>query len=98
MRTMVKVHMGLEQANARFKEGALDKIMGTMLETWKPEAAYFGLESGGRTAYLVIDFKDASQMPQFAEPMFTQLGATIEMCPVMNAADLRAGLERVKKG
>jgi hypothetical protein len=37
--------------------------------------------------------KDSSQIPPIAEPLFAALGAEIELVPVMNAEDLRKGLE-----
>jgi len=61
----------------------------------KPEAAYFTADKGLRTAYLVIDVKDQSEIPSLAEPFFQELHAAVEFMPVMNADDLKKGLSQV---
>ena len=48
MRTMLKVQMSVEAANAAIKDGRLGKIMSTTLERLKPEAAYFTAVNGDR--------------------------------------------------
>ena len=35
-----------------------------------------------------------AQIPAIAEPFFQMLNATVEFIPVMNADDLRSGLQR----
>ena len=49
----------------------------------KPEAAYFLASNGKRTALLVVDMKDASQIPALAEPWFLAFKASLEVVPVM---------------
>jgi hypothetical protein len=46
-----------------------------------------------RCAMIFFDMTDSSQIPPIAEPLFTSLGAEIELVPVMNGDDLRKGLE-----
>jgi hypothetical protein len=46
---------------------------------------------------LVIDVKDPSDIPVIAEPFFTQLDAAVEFTPVMNADDVKKGLEKIVK-
>jgi hypothetical protein len=60
-----------------------------------PEAAYFGPENGVRTAYVVFDLHDPSQLPALTEPLFSKLKATVEMFPVMNQEDLQKGLQQL---
>ncbi len=94
MRTMMKVSIPVEAGNAAIKDGSLPKIMQSVLERLKPEAAYFGTENGQRTAFIVFDFTDLTDMPTIAEPIFMGLNAGVTYIPVMNAADLRAGLQK----
>ena len=63
--------------------------MGSILEELQPEAAYFTDVEGTRGGFLVIDMEDASQIPNFVEPLFLGVGATAHMQPVMTAEGLR---------
>jgi hypothetical protein len=40
----------------------------------------------------VFDLPSTSKIPPLAEPFFIGLGATIEVTPAMDMADLQAGL------
>jgi hypothetical protein len=62
------------------------------MERFKPEAAYFTVQNGKRTAFLVFDLKNPSDMPAFGEPFFMGLNASVQLTPAMSADDLQAGL------
>jgi hypothetical protein len=83
-------------ANEAIKSGELPKIMEGVVGRLKPEAAYFTVANGCRTAYLVIDVTDVSQMPTIGEPFFVKLGARVTLTPVMNAEDLGRGLTELE--
>ena len=95
MRTMMKVSIPVEAGNKAINDGSLPKIMGSLLERLKPEAAYFGTEHGKRTAFIVFDFNDVTDMPTIAEPLFMGLNADVTYLPVMNATDLQSGLKKL---
>jgi hypothetical protein len=97
MRMLMKVSVPVEGGNRAVKDGTLGKIIADTTERIRPEAAYFGLEEGKRTAFFVFDLKDATQMPSIAEPIFIGLNATIELSPIMNQSDLKVGLEALQK-
>ena len=97
MRMMMKVSMPVEPANAAIKDGSLPKTMQELAARLKPEASYFYTECGKRTALFVFDMKDSAQMPVIAEPFFMRLNAGVELHPVMNADDLKAGLKAAAK-
>ncbi|MEV8317499.1 hypothetical protein AB0Q95_25355 [Streptomyces sp. NPDC059900] len=92
MRVMLRARLDTQVSNEAIKNGTLPKIMQSVTEQLEPEAAYFGPGDGGRTATFVFDMEDSSRIPSIAEPFFLELGAEIEICPVMNADDLRKGL------
>ena len=96
MRTMLKVSMPVETGNKAFKDGTLPKIIETFSKKYKPEAAYFFPEAGKRTALFVFDLPDPTHIPAVAEHFFFGLEAEVYMTPVMNADDLRAGIEKTK--
>jgi hypothetical protein len=61
------------------------------MEKFKPEAAYFGLESGNRTAFFVFNMEDSHQCPEVAEAFF-DTGCDIHPSPCMTPDDLQKGL------
>ena len=87
--------MQVEAGNRAIKDGTLGAVMQRTAERWKPEAMYFTTFNGERTAYLVFDLPDASGIPSFAEPFFTELNAGVELAPVMNGDDLQKGLSQL---
>ena len=64
-----------------------------VMETLKPEAAYFAPTDGLRTAYFFFDLAESSGMVAATEPLFMKLNATVQLTPCMNAEDLQKGLQ-----
>jgi hypothetical protein len=92
---MIRVKIPVETGNRAVKDGTLPKTIMEALERLKPEAAYFLPEQGIRTAIMIVDLKDPSDIPAIAEPFFSRLNAAVEFLPVMNAEDLRKGLAKI---
>ena len=97
MRTMLKLSIPVEAGNRTVKDGSLQRLVGSVMEQLHSEAAYFFTENGRRTALMVFDMKDATQIPSIVEPFFIGLDAEVTPTPVMNADDLKAGLEAAAK-
>ncbi len=97
MRVMLKASFPIESGNRAIKDGTLGKTMGAFMDQVKPEAAYFAPEGGKRAAFFVFDMKDSSFLATVVEPLFLSLNASIEVTPVMNADELKTGLERLPK-
>jgi hypothetical protein len=95
MRMMARVSMPVESANQAIKDGTLGTIMQRAADRWKPEGMYFTTFDGRRTAFMVFDLPDTSDIPPFAEPLFMGLGADVELAPVMNGEDLQKGLSQL---
>ncbi|MFE7517021.1 hypothetical protein [Streptomyces sp. NPDC057540] len=95
MRMLLKVQMDTQASNDAIKQGRLLKLMEDALQELRPEAAYFTVEDGCRTAYVFFDLADPAQMPKISEPFFMEIGARIHYSPVMNPDDLRRGLAAV---
>ena len=93
MRTLLRISIPVETGNATLKDGRLPKLIEATMAKLKPEAAYFFPDGGLRTAMFVFDMKDASEVAAIAEPFFSQLDAEVEFSPVMNADDLKKGLQ-----
>ncbi|MCM2417563.1 MULTISPECIES: hypothetical protein [unclassified Streptomyces] len=98
MRVMLRAHLDTQAGNAAFKSGRLGQVMQQLSELLKPEAAYFGPSEGDRSCTFVFNMTDSSLLPSIAEPLFAELGARIEIQPVMNGEDLQKGLAAVQQG
>jgi hypothetical protein len=96
MRFLLKISFPVEAGNAAVKKDGL-KVIRKILEQQKPEAAYFVADGGRRTAFLIIDIKDASEIPGIAEPWFLALNAHIEAMPAMVAEDLKKAGPDIEK-
>ena len=95
MRMMMKVTMDTEASNRAIADGAMPGMLDQMISELQPEAAYFGPEHGMRTAFIVFDLQDPSQLPPVSEPLFQTAKAKVEMFPVMNREDLKKGLAQI---
>ncbi|TDC92508.1 DUF3303 family protein [Actinomadura sp. 7K507] len=94
---MLRARLDTEVSNEALKNGKLPEVMESMLERLQPEAAYFGPSEGGRSCTFVFDMQDSSTLPAIAEPLFQELGAKIDIEPVMNPEDMRKGLAALRQ-
>jgi len=97
MRTLLKVTMDVVASNKAVNDGTLAKVIQDTTERLRPEAAYFLATDGCRSCIMVFDLKDPSDIPGIAEPFFVNMNAKVELCPVMNAEDLKKGLGAIQK-
>ena len=97
MRVMMKVSFPVEAGNKAVKDGTLPKTVMGFVEQMKPEACYFTTDGGKRTGFFFFDLKEAAMLPMAAEPFFMNLNASVDVSPVMNLDDMRAGVEKAMK-
>jgi hypothetical protein len=97
MRMLMTVEMDTETTNRGIRDNTMGKIMDSALERMHPEAAYFSVHDGHRTAYIVLDIDEPAQMVQMAEPFFMNMNAKVDWAPAMNRDDLREGLSRIQR-
>lgn len=98
MRFLLKITPDVETFNAAVKDGSGPQKMQAILAETKPEAAYFTEMNGYRTALLIVNMEDPSQIPAIGEPWFLQFGAMVEFHPVMLGEDLaKANLDELGK-
>ncbi len=95
MRIMLHVAMDTERTNQMVRDGTMGGVLERILGTLQPEAAYFHAADGCRAFTLVVDAPDGATLPSLAEPMWLELGATVDAVPVMNAEELAEGLSRL---
>jgi hypothetical protein len=93
MRMLLIASICTETGNAGIRNGSLESGMQEMMKMLKPESAYFTTgDDGNRTAYVVFDLSDASQIVPSIEPFFLNLNAKVSLRPVMVAEDLGKGM------
>lgn len=98
MRMLLNVRMPHERFNAAVRDGTAGPTLERILEDTKPEAVYFTESEGHRTAILVVDVEDSSQVPKLAEPWYLHFGADCRFRIAMTPEDLgRAGLDELGK-
>jgi hypothetical protein len=95
MRVMARITIPVGAGNKAISDGSIGTIMQGAAERWKPEAMYFTTYAAQRTAYMVFDLPDASDIPPFAEPLFSGLECELEIFPVMTSDDLMRGLGKL---
>ena len=95
MRMMLRFTLPVEKGNQAYKDGTLGKTLETIMNKFKPEAAYFGPTDGKRGGMIFFDLAEPSQIIEIAEPLFSNLNAAIEIVPVMSGDDLRKGMAKV---
>jgi hypothetical protein len=88
MRVLLRVSIPVESGNAAAKAGTLGSTIQSILADLKPEAVYFTDFDGKRTALIVMNLQDGSQIPAMAEPWMLAFNASIECHPVMLPEDL----------
>ncbi|WP_296706982.1 hypothetical protein [Rhodoblastus sp.] len=88
MRMLMFVTLPTEPFNSFVRDGSAGPRIGKILETIKPEAAYFTEMAGQRGGTLVVDVKDASAIPALAEPWYLTFEADVEFRVAMTPEDL----------
>ena len=95
MRVMAKITVPVESGSQAVKDGSIGKLIQAAAERWKPEAMYFGASEGQRTAFMVLDLPDPSNMVPFSEPWFQAVNANVEIIPVMTGDDVQKGIAKL---
>jgi hypothetical protein len=99
MRVLITAHIPTNEASAKaFKESpaATMAAIEAYIKLSHAEAAYFGEKDGNRTAYFLADLPSADMIPVMAEPLFINMGATVNIQPVMTFEEVKRGLSKVK--
>ena len=98
MKMLMNIDFPSEPFNTLIKEGKAGEIINRILGEIEPENAYFTEQEGARSAVLVIDITDASQIPRCAEPFFLVFNADCRFRIAMTPDDIAAsGLDKLGK-
>ena len=98
MRMLIQVSIPVEAGNTTISNGNLMAVVQKFIADHKPEAAYFlADEVGNRSCIMVVDMKEASEIPALAEPWFLGLNAQFKIQPVMTPQDLAAAVPAIER-
>jgi hypothetical protein len=98
MKMLLSVEFPPEPFNSLVRSGKVGEIIGRILESIKPETAYFSEKDGKRGGIFVVDVKTSSDVPFFAEPFFLNFQAACSFRVLMSPEDLqKAGLDQLGK-
>ena len=88
MQLMLNVTMPHEPFNSLVRNGTAGSTLEKIMEAIKPEAVYFTEQGGHRGAIIIVNVKNASDIPSIAEPFFLKFNADCKMRIVMSPEDL----------
>ena len=98
MKMLLTVEFPPEPFNSLVRSGKVGKIIERILESIKPESAYFTEQDGTRGGIFVINVNAPSDVPAFAEPFFLNFQANCKFRILMTPEDLQmAGLNELGK-
>ena len=69
----------------------MQAVMGDL----KPEAAYFTIDGGQRTAYFVVNMESATDLPRIAEPLWLSWNADVTVSPVFLPEEMEAAMPAI---
>ncbi|MCB0713369.1 MAG: hypothetical protein KDD67_13650 [Ignavibacteriae bacterium] len=92
MRLMLRFTIPVEKGNEAEANGTLAAAIKELIETVKPEGAWFHLNDGKRAGTIIFEESDQARMAAINEPLFAQLNAAIDIQPVVSMDELMGKL------
>jgi len=92
MRFLIHARIPTEDGNKMVQDPNFLKKLETYINKVKAEATYFFEADGNRVASFIVDIESADQIPVLSEPLFSGMGAHVELHPVMSLDDLKKGM------
>jgi len=89
MRCIIEAKIPVEKGNTAIMEDKMIGITKDIIETLKPEAAYFYAKDGQRTMMMVADIEEADKIPKTIEPFWIDLNCDVQTYPAMSFEDLQ---------
>lgn len=92
MRFILSAKIPTEAGNLMVQDPKLLSKLETYMNKVKAEATYFFEANGNRVAAFIVDIQSSDQIPALVEPLFSGMGAHVELHPVMSLDDLKKGI------
>jgi hypothetical protein len=92
MRFLVLAKIPTEDGNKMVQDPNFLRKLESYINKVKAEATYFFEADGNRVASFIVDIESADQIPVLTEPLFSGMGAHVELHPLMSLDDLKKGI------
>jgi hypothetical protein len=92
MRFLILAKIPTEDGNKMVQDPKFLEKIEKYIHKVKAEATYFFEADGNRVASFIVDIESADQIPVLSEPIFSGMGAQVELHPVMSLDDLKKGI------
>ena len=96
MRNMVKFWIPVSEGNELVQTGKIGQVFQSLMDDFKPEAAYFFADEGVRSGFMILNVGEQSEFIRIAESFWFGLRAEITVTPVMSGEDLKKGLTGIE--
>jgi hypothetical protein len=90
MRFLMRIEMPTEAENPEVAESGFNDKMRALLLKVNAKSASFGVVDGRRVDEIIVDVKDATELPGIAEPFFRWLKVKAEFLPELTKEEARA--------
>ncbi|WP_174873464.1 panthothenate synthetase [Vogesella oryzae] len=98
MKMLLTVDFPHEPFNTLVRNGQAGAVIGRILDSIQPEAAYFTEQDGHRCAIFVVEVANGAAVPALAEQFFLNFNAGCQFRILMTPAELQqAGLDELGK-
>ena len=92
MRFLILAKIPTEDGNKMVLDPKFLEKIEKYINKVKAEATYFFEADCNRVASFIVDIESADQIPVLSEPLFSGMGAHVELHPVMSLDDLKKGM------
>lgn len=92
MRFLIRAKIPTEDGSKMLQDPNFLRKLEKYIDNVKAEATYFFEADGNRVAAFIVEMQSADQIPVLIEPLFSGMGANVELHPVMSLEDLKKGI------
>jgi hypothetical protein len=92
MRFLMTARIPTEDGNKMVQDPNFLSKIEKYIKKVNSEASYFFEAGGNRIVTFIVDIQSAGQIPILVEPLFSGMGAHVELHPVMSLDDLKEGI------
>lgn len=92
MRFLIRAKIPTEAGNQMVQDPNLLKKLEEYINKVRAEATYFYEADGNRVTDFIVNIDSADQIPVVVEPLFSGMGAHVEIHPVMSLDNLKKGI------